>query len=197
MAIKRPGGAVQHRGSHGGEVETRPEFLQVLDIAPEPLEVPEPRVTEAVRLRRDPVCVAGGDGVPVLIGKCEERGARRIEVPDNPHDLIADHRALKRGMHVLGRAPGVNEGHLDSGLLDKEGFIAHIHLRARIPGGVPRFDHPLLRLAPGTDRLPVEEARRGIRHKGRFIDFGEPIKLVPRGCPAPGLQIRFLSGFAD
>ena len=100
-------------------------------------------------------------------------------------------------MHVLGRAPGVDKRHLDPGLFDEEGFVPHIHLRARIPGGVPRLDHPLLRFAPGADRLPVKEPRRGIRHKGGFIDFGEPIKLVPRGRPAPGLQIRFLSGFAD
>ena len=118
VTVERPGGAVKHGGPHGGEIETRPEFLQVLDIAAEPLKVPEPGVAEAVRLRRDPVCVAGGDGVPVLIGKCEERGSRGVQIPDNPHDLIADHRALKRGMHVLGRAPGVNEGHLDPSLLD-------------------------------------------------------------------------------
>ena len=197
VTVKRPGGAVKHRGSHRGEVEPRPEFLQVLDIAAEPLEVPEPGVTERIRLRRDPVCVAGSDGVPVLIGKFQKSRPRRVQIPDNPHDLIADHRALERGMHVLRRAPGVDERHLDPGLLDEKGFVAHIHLRARIPGGVPHRDHPLLRFAPGSDRLPVEKPRRGIRHKGGFIDFGEPIKLVPRGCPAPGLQIRFLSGFAD
>ena len=152
MTVKGPWSAVKHGGSHRGEVETGPEFLQVLDIAPEPLEVPEPGVTETVRLRRDAVCVAGGDGVPVLIGKFQKGRARRVEVPDNPHDLIADHRALERGMHVLGRAPGVDKRHLDPGLFDEEGFVPHIHLRARIPGGVPRLDHPLLRFAPGADR---------------------------------------------
>ena len=67
LTIKRPGGPIQHRGPHGTEIQTGPEFLKRLEVAPETFKVSEPGVPERIRLRRHPIRIAGSDRVPVFL----------------------------------------------------------------------------------------------------------------------------------
>ena len=196
LTVEGPGRAVQHRGPHRAEVEARPELAEPLEIAPEPLEVTEPGVPEAVRLRRDPVRVAGGDCVAVLERELLERLPDPGERPHRAEQPVAEDRALEGRMHVLGRAPGVDQRDVDPGFLHEERLVADVHQGARVSGRVPLFNHALLGTGPDGSALPVEKPLPRVHDEGGLVDLGEPEELVARGLPGPGPEISLAAGVA-